>query len=632
MLYLSQRDSGIWYFRYQVPPQYRSHFNGREIKKSLRTRCRITAKLRSAKLQQTLWESLELLEKRGDKSDKLSAFYSVMSKVLPIRETHVWGFSDGEKQKIITKFTDCLETLEADPNLVRAQKSRIALREEETSEFIQSIELIESLWDRNATPLQAANAYLETIAHRPNSDNPHYYEEIRNVAISLCRFVRDFQRSLDSLNVVEARAILEQVKGYEWHDYKQVSIDKTADDYWQREPQIESVNTESTQAEKPQVTPQKAKDIVSIEAVLESYKLEKINKKSDKKGINAVIVSCRLVHELLGCSDMANVSRDDVNRIIPDIKAFPANARSLANRKHFADLNCIEIIEKNKDLGLPLRKESQAMRDIERASTVYRWAILHNKITYNPFEGLCYSKSKTKTQRVVGLVDDDKDKKVPFTSDDLKKIFSHPVYTQGQIGHNTRDRLRLHYQYWVMLIVLTTGARPNEICQLRLADIKYIEDVLCFLVQAVDDDQSVKNEAAVRIIPVPDVLFKLGFQSYLDSVAGSRMLFPDLTYTDKSGYYGKVEDWFSNTFSTPMGLSAQSKSLYSMRHTFIFDYQKRGARCPIVQQLVGHKNGNITDDTYGGRFDVAQLKAKIEEYNVEPILEQVLPWRPLTYR
>ncbi|WP_306345733.1 DUF6538 domain-containing protein [Vibrio spartinae] len=48
MFYLSQCDSGIWYFRYQIPPQYCSYFNGREIKKSLRTRCRLTAKLRSA--------------------------------------------------------------------------------------------------------------------------------------------------------------------------------------------------------------------------------------------------------------------------------------------------------------------------------------------------------------------------------------------------------------------------------------------------------------------------------------------------------------------------------------------------------------------------------------------------------
>ena len=635
MLYLSQHDSGIWYFRYQIPPKYRPYFHGREIKKSLRTRCRLTAKLRSAQLQQALWEKIELLEKREEMSEKLRAYYSVMTKLHPIRETHVWGFSDGEKKKVVTKLTNCIETLEANSYMVRAQKSRLALREE-AEEFIESIELIESLWDRNKTPSLVAHAYLDSIPHSPNPEHPHYYEEIRNIAISLCRFVRDFQRSLDSLDIVKARAILEQVKCYEWHDYKQICIDETADDYWQdmsaREPELEEIApTEISEVELPTIAKPEANHTVDIEDILESYRLEKLNKNSGKKELNAMAASCRLVHELLGSSNMINVSRDDVNRIIPDIKAFPSNARGLANRKYFAGLNGPEIIAKNKELGLPLRKESQAMRDIERVSTVYRWAITHQMITYNPFEGLCVSKSKTQKIRVLGLAADDKDKKIPFTSSDLKQIFSHPVYTQGRIGRNTIDKIRLHYQYWVMLIVLMTGARPNEICQLRLDDIKNIDGVLCFLVQTVDEDQSVKNETAVRIIPVPDMLFKYGFQSYLDSVQGGRMLFPDLTYTADSGYYGKVEDWFRYHFSKPMGLNAQNKSLYSMRHSFIFDYQKRGARCPIVAQLVGHKNGNITDDVYGGRFEVAQLKKKIDEYDVESILDQVIPWQPLAY-
>lgn len=46
MRYLSQRKNGIWYFRYQVPPKYRSLFEGRkEIKKSLATVNRREARL-----------------------------------------------------------------------------------------------------------------------------------------------------------------------------------------------------------------------------------------------------------------------------------------------------------------------------------------------------------------------------------------------------------------------------------------------------------------------------------------------------------------------------------------------------------------------------------------------------------
>lgn len=66
------------------------------------------------------------------------------------------------------------------------------------------------------------------------------------------------------------------------------------------------------------------------------------------KEVRAVIASCRLVHDFLGSNDMLKVSRDDVNCIIPKIKQYPVNARSLANKKHFDGLNSIEIIEKIK--------------------------------------------------------------------------------------------------------------------------------------------------------------------------------------------------------------------------------------------------------------------------------------------
>lgn len=464
MLYLTQRASGIWYFRYQIPLKLQPLFSHkREIKKSLRTRCRLSARIQAAKLEQ------ELLNKLKYHRDGLIVEPSIPS---------------------------------------------------------------------------------EFIIHSPSREN------------------------------IQA--------------------------------QMATIKSES---------------IVDIEEVLAAYRLEKENQNRGMKEVRAVIASCRLVHDFLGSNDMFKVSRDDVNCIIPKIKQYPVNAKSLANKKHFDGLNSIEIIEKNKNIGLVPRKESQAMRDIERASTIYRWAMLYKKINFNPFEGLCHSKSKSKSVRTIDRVDMDKDKKSPFTVEDLKRIFSHPVYTQGKIGRNTRENIRLNYQYWIMLIVLTTGARPNEICQLRVKDVQKFEGMWCFLIQDEDSDQSLKNNTAVRVIPIPDILLNLGFNEYLESVINSRMLFPDLTYTKTSGYYGKVEGWFDRCFSAPMGFKSQSKSLYSLRHTFIFDYQQRGKRCPIVAQLVGHKNGNITDDIYGGRFSVRLLKEKIDELSIVSVLAGVLPFK-----
>ena len=217
-----------------------------------------------------------------------------------------------------------------------------------------------------------------------------------------------------------------------------------------------------------------------------------------------------------------------------------------------------------------------------------------------------------------------KDRKKPFDKTDLEKIFSHPIYTQGKFIH--RQGQRLNYQYWVMLIAYTTGARPNEICQLMVNDISNIDDILCFIIQESDDTQSLKNDSAARIIPVPDILLQLGFEQYLESVKSKKQLFPELTYTTKSGYYGKMENWFQRNFSQAMGLSAQFKSFYSFRHTFIFDFQDREKRCPIVTSLVGHLNGNISDDVYGGRFSIKRLKDKIDEFQYHDVLKKIKPY------
>lgn len=636
MRYLTQRSSsGIWYFRYQIPARFRSFFpNGREIKKSLSTRSLNTARLKASKMQQVLWERLELLDKHGfDDRRQVSGSSAIALKLPPLDDTYMSEYLQATKRQTLSKLTTYIQLLERTPNLLRAQKQRIALRKDDSS--IPSIDVIESIWQRDASPIQVADEIASLYDFPSNLDTLHCREDKKNICIAMCQFTRDFQQCLDSLNLGGAKFVLKAIQEYESGTSQPLPDDFSIDDCWSsQEPVPEKLDQPIQSEERVEVQIQpsaKSKVVVDIETVIEGYQLEKTNLNKGQKEAKAVLTSCRLVHELLGSPDMSNVSRDDVNRIIPQLKLFPKNARGTANKKHFDGLSAHEIIHKNKDLGLPVRKEDQALRDIERASTLYRWAALHQKIEYNPFEGLSKSKSKTKKGRTPDNIHGDKDKKDPFTVENLKEIFSHPVYTKGKLGRNTRQNIRLSYQYWIMLIVMVTGARPNEICQLRVKDVREIDEVLCFVIQEEDDDQSIKNDSAARYIPIPDVLFKLGFQAYIDSVSSGRMLFPDLTYTESSGYYGKVEDWFDNHFSTPMKLKEQNKSLYSLRHSFIFDYQKRGKNCMALKQLVGHKNGNITDDTYGGRISHRQLKDKIEEYDVSEILKDVLPFELGSY-
>ncbi len=637
MRYLFQRN-GIWYFRFQIPAKYRTFFqnechiikslstsnqNRREIKISLRTRSLNTAKLRSSEIQTSVWRIMELIENNAQQSDKECDFSHPMP-ISSSENANAWGAFEAEKQRVIANISASLETLECNSKLYQTQQNRMTFFEEHSPEANHSIHVIEQLWDRSVKPLKAAMEYMNGTYIGYAMTNSEIYEEISNAVIALYQLNRNVQAELDYLRIDEAKAILNQIQECEGADSWNAALDVGTGNI--------SLKTSTQRNEMPVDTSlNRTRNVrqcnTNPESLLEAFCLERQNMNKGQKETKAIKSAFRLVHELLECSDVSSVGRDDVNRIIPEIKRFPKAARSSANKKHFDGLNVFEIIERNKELNLAVREESQAMRDIERTSTVYNWLLKHGWVQYNPFYGLADSKSISRGRYVYGMTEDEKTRKLPFTKVQLAQMLSHPVFTENKYGRNYRERVTLYYQYWVILFSILTGARPNEICQLRIEDFILIDGVLCFDIHEKHDTQSVKNKSAVRRIPVPEQLFRLGFQEYFDFVSGGEQLFPDLTFTLKSGYYGKVEDWFKRVFGQTMGLSAQNQSFYSFRHTFINDYQEKGRRCPIVQQIVGHKNGNITDDTYGGRFDAKTLKAKIDELDMSDIFADVKPFR-----
>lgn len=627
MRYLTQRSSsGIWYFRYQIPARFRSFFPyGREIKKSLSTRSLTTAKLRASKLQQVVWEKMELLEKHGNDGRKAS---STMPNHLPLDDAYISKYLNTIKRQTLSKLTTYIQLLERKPNLLRAQRQRIELRKKDSD--TPSIEIIESIYPRDANPIDIAEEMVSLDDYVFDLDTLHYREDKKSIHIAMGQFYRDYQRCLDSLNLEGAKAVLKAIEEYHSGTSQARTDDFNIEDSWLSQEQVSEHNAEVLQSSERielQVQPSAdSKVVVDIETVLKGYEQELINNEKSQKHIKAIMKSCRLAHDILECSDMSGVSRDDANQVLGQLKLFPKNANNGKQRAHFLGLSANEIIKKNKKLKFNVRKKEQPLVDMGNVSTVYRWAMRHNKISYNPFEGLGGSKSKS-NKRSLGNTNSKKQKKLPFTKKDLKEIFSHPVYTQRKIGRNTRENIRLNYQYWVSLIELTIGARPNEICQLRVEDVKPHEGILCFWIQEEGENQKVKNDNAVRYVPVPDVLFKLGFQSYLDSVSNGRMLFPDLTYTENSGYYGKVEDWFYKTFTKPMNLTEQKKSFYSMRHSFIGFFQERRENCLVLRRLVGHENDTITDNVYGGDVPIKLLKEKIDQYDVSDVLEGVLSFK-----
>ena len=120
-----------------------------------------------------------------------------------------------------------------------------------------------------------------------------------------------------------------------------------------------------------------------------------------------------------------------------------------------------------------------------------------------------------------------RDARVEYTPDQGEMIFSLPPWT-GCAGLHDRlaPGLSIIYDalYWVLLLVWYTGARREEICSLRLSQIRSEFDI--DYLDIVDG----KTVNATRRLAIATELKRVGFLTYVEAMreAGETMLFPDI--------------------------------------------------------------------------------------------------------
>lgn len=168
-----------------------------------------------------------------------------------------------------------------------------------------------------------------------------------------------------------------------------------------------------------------------------------------------------------------------------------------------------------------------------------------------------------------------KNKRKPFDEDALKKLFGGPVHAVGE-----RPRAGMgEASYWLPLLALYTGARLEELGQLRPCDVRQersghgamARDV--WIIAITSDEEAglrLKNAGSERMVPIHRELVRLGFLEFCQSaeVAGHARIFPML----KPNVYGvltaKWGEWFSRYLRTVCGVTDKRIVFHSLRHTF----------------------------------------------------------------
>lgn len=251
---------------------------------------------------------------------------------------------------------------------------------------------------------------------------------------------------------------------------------------------------------------------------------------------------------------------------------------------------------------------------LSRLRTLLGWAYQNDLAPANVAEGIS-----------VKVADSGKGKRLPFSLDELQAIFASPIYANGE--RPTRGRGEA--AYWLPLLGLFTGARLEEIGQLRVSDVqrrdypnqdgKMLAGWFLHITDNTDDRgqaNRIKNAASERYVPVHPELQRLGFISYVEGLKDQQgRVFPDL----KPNVYGRLTakwgEWFSPYMRTVCGVTDRRKVFHSFRHTFK-DYTRRAGIAEGVQrQLMGHAGRDVADD-YGSGYDLHSLAVAMATYRV----------------
>ncbi len=294
--------------------------------------------------------------------------------------------------------------------------------------------------------------------------------------------------------------------------------------------------------------------------------------------------------EFLACLNLLKDYHGDIPVKSIDFKAMREYKEALmclpANlKKHpqYRGRTIHEILEM--DVPEPM-STTTVNKYMNRASSLFKFAVRNGYMTINPAEGMQLKKSKR-----------DDEYRDAFSKDDLEKLFNSKEYIEGE--H------RSDYCFWMPILGLFTGCRLEELAQLHLDDIKESEGVWVFDINN-DGAKKVKTKASLRLVPIhPFILDSLQFLQYVEGLKarGFDRLFPELAQR-RDGYGQTASKWFGR-YKKRCGIveNGKKKDFHSFRHTFANTLKQIHTVEPVmISELLGHEVDSMTMGRYAKRY------------------------------
>jgi len=288
---------------------------------------------------------------------------------------------------------------------------------------------------------------------------------------------------------------------------------------------------------------------------------------------------------------------------------YPVRATEVVS---FRGMDIYQIVEANKELNRPVLSDRTVNRYLSSLSAFCSWAEVNGFIAANPCSGMALPKERrTKT--------------LPFTVEQMNTLFMSPLFAGAQSACEWKyisrpgDMMIRDHRFWVPLIMLFSGARPGEIGQLAVSDVRQEHDHWIMHIttegEAHDEGKSVKTAGSMRVIPIHPELVRLGLLQYHAArvEAGDRQLFPGAKRNER----GQMMADFSREFGKHLkriGLKeGRGLSLYSFRHGAADALRRAGYLDDQFGFILGHTSASMT-----GRYGImpqGMLEQRVELVN-----------------